>query len=387
MAKTGKTGAEAGIEIVMPREGGPEVLTVVRRGALRGPKAGEAVVRVEAAGVSFAEVQMLRGRYFNQPKFPVVPGYDLVGTVEEIGEGVDEGLLGKRVAALTETGAWADRVAIGAEKLATVPDGLEPADAVAVITNGVTAWQMVHRAAKVRPGQTVIVHGASGGVGTLLVQLARLAGAEVIGTASASKHETLRALGAVPIDYRNEDVPKRVREISPDGVDAVFDHVGGSGLVDSWRVLRQGGTLVSYGSASTLRGTGHRLWPYLPIVARILLWSVLPNGKRATFYFVKRWPTLFREDLSTIFSLLAEGKIEARVDRRLPLERAAEALGLLTSGKASGKIVLVPGLGAESEEQRSQTQRHTPSPVTPPATPPSREDDTEASQPRGSEER
>ncbi len=170
MMKTRGIVTEAGIEVVMPGEGGSEVLTVARRASLRGPKTGEAVVRVEAAGVSFAEVQMLKGRYFNQPKFPVVPGYDLVGTVEEIGEGVDEGLLGKRVAALTETGAWADRVAIGAEKLATVPDGLDPADAVAVITNGVTAWQMVHRAAKVRFGQTVVVHGASGGVGTLLVQ-------------------------------------------------------------------------------------------------------------------------------------------------------------------------------------------------------------------------
>ncbi len=341
MTKTRETGATTGTEIVMPREGGPEVLEVRRRD-LPGLEPGQVMVRVEAAGVSFAEVQMLKGRYFNQPKFPFVPGYDLVGKVEEVGESVDERLLGKRVATLTETGAWADRVEIGAENLAPVPEGVEPADAVAVVTNGVTAWQMLHRAAKVQRGQTVVVHGASGGVGTLLVQLARLAGAEVIGTASASKHETLRALGAVPIDYRNEDVPKKVRQIAPDGVDAVFDHVGGPGLVDSWRMLRRGGTLVSYGSASTLRGTGHRLRPYLPIFGRVLLWNILPNGKRATFYYVKRWPKLFREDLSTVLSLLAEGKIEGRVYRRLPLERAAEALGLLASGKASGKVVLVP---------------------------------------------
>lgn len=387
MAETNETGAAPGIKIVMPREGGPEVLTVVRRGALRGSKAGEAIVRVEAAGVSFAEVQMLKGRYFGQPKFLVVPGYDLVGTVEEVGEGVDERLLGKRVAALTETGAWTDRVVIGADKLAMVPDGLDPADAVAAVTNGVTAWQMLHRAAKVRRGQTVVVHGASGGVGTLLVQFARLAGAEVIGTASASKHAVVRALGAAPIDYKSEDVLKRVRQISPDGVDAVFDHVGGLGLVDSWRMLRRGGTLVTYGSASTLEGTGHRLRPYLPIFGRVLLWNAMPNGKRATFYYVKRWPKLFGEDLSTVLSLLAEGKIEARVDRRLPLERAAEALGLLASGEVSGKVVLVPGLGAEGEEQRSAARRHTPTPVTPPTRDPSRGDDTEDTQQRGSEGR
>ncbi len=348
MGQKGETGSEAGTatgtEVVMPREGAPEVLVVARQRTSVDPKAGEAVVRVEAAGVSFAEVQMLKGRYFNQPKFPFVPGYDLVGIVERVGEGVDGGLIGRRVAALTETGAWADSVTLDASGLVPVPDGLDPAEAVAVVTNGVTAWQMIHRAAKVRPGQTVLVHGASGGVGTLLVQLARLAGAEVIGTASASKHPGVRALGAVPVDYGGEDVPERVREISPDGVDAVFDHVGGRGLADSWRMLRRGGTLISYGSASTLGGTGHRLRPYLPTFGRILLWSALPNGKHATFYYVKRWPKLFREDLSRVLSLLAEGEIEARVESRLPLEGAAEALGLLASGKASGKVVLVPGL-------------------------------------------
>ncbi len=205
---------------------------------------------------------------------------------------------------------------------------------------------MTHRAAKVRSGQTVLVHGASGGVGTLLVQLARLAGAEVIGTASASKLPGVRALGAVPVDYRGGDVPGRVREISPDGVDAVFDPVGGPGLVDSWRMLRRGGTLVSYGSASTLGDSGHRLRPYLPTFGRILLWSALPNGKRATFFYVKRWTKLFWGDLSRFLSLLVEGQIEARVESRLPLEEAVEALRLLASGKASGKVVLVPGLGS-----------------------------------------
>jgi NADPH:quinone reductase-like Zn-dependent oxidoreductase len=285
---------------------------------------------------------MLRGRYFSQPRFPFVPGYDLVGRVEKVGEGVDGGLVGRRVAVLTETGAWTDRVTLDAAELVAVPEGLAPADAVAVVTNGVTAWQMVHRAARVLPGQTVVVHGASGGVGTLLVQLARLAGATVIGTASASKHEAVRALGAIPIDYRTEDVPARVREISPGGVDAVFDHVGGPGLAGSWRMLGKGGTLVSYGSASTLGDEGHHLRPYLPILGRVVLWSALPNGKKAKFYYVKRWPKLFTQDLTTVLALLSEGKIEARVAEQMPLDRAADALGLLASGKASGKVVLVP---------------------------------------------
>ncbi|HEV2741984.1 MAG TPA: medium chain dehydrogenase/reductase family protein [Rubrobacter sp.] len=330
-------------EIVMTRQGGPEVLETHRR-ELPTAEPGQVVVRVEAAGVAFSEVQMLKGRYFGQPKFPFVPGYDLVGRVEAVGEGADERLLGTRVAALTQTGSWADRLTLDAKDAAPVPEGLDPADAVAAVTNGVTAWQMLHRAAKVRPGQTVLVHGASGGVGTLLVQLARLAGAKVIGTASARKHEHVRSLGAVPVDYRDEDVPARVREISPGGVDAVFDHVGGPGLVDSYRMLRRGGTLVTYGSASTLDGTGHWIRPYLPIFARVLRWNATPDGKRATFYYVKRWPKFFQKDLSTVLVLLAEGEIEAYAAARMPLEKAAEALGFLASGKASGKVVLVPGL-------------------------------------------
>jgi NADPH:quinone reductase-like Zn-dependent oxidoreductase len=152
ITKAKENGATTGVEIVMPREGGPEVLRVHRR-ELPGLASGQVVVRVEAAGVSFAEVQMLKGRYFAQPKFSFVPGYDLVGTVEEVGGDVDGGLAGRRVAALTQTGAWAERVPLDAEKLAPVPEGLDPAEAVATVTNGVTAWQMLHRAAKVRPGQ------------------------------------------------------------------------------------------------------------------------------------------------------------------------------------------------------------------------------------------
>jgi NADPH:quinone reductase-like Zn-dependent oxidoreductase len=338
-------------EIVMIGQGRAEEVLKVRRRDRPPPAAGEVAVRVEAVGVSFAERQMLRGRYFAQPKFPFVPGYDVAGTVAVVGPGVQDVAVGQRVAALTHTGGWADQIVLPAKKLAPVPDRVDLADAVAVVTNGVTAWQMVHRVARVRPGQTVLVHGASGGVGTLLVQLARLAGARAIGTASAAQQDAVRALGAVPLDYRSDDVPARVRELAPDGVAAVFDHVGGPRLRDSWRMLGRGGTLVSYGVASALHDSGLRLRPFLPLVARLLLWNALPNGRRAMFYYVMRWPKFFRPDLARVLALLAEGKIDARVARRLPLEQAAEALSLLESGKISGKLVLVPH--AAQGDQRS----------------------------------
>ncbi|MFH5799247.1 medium chain dehydrogenase/reductase family protein [Haladaptatus sp. CMAA 1911] len=325
----------------MSRVGTADVLTTQHR-TLPPPEDDEALIRVEATGVSFAEVQMLRGRYFNQPTFPFVPGYDLVGTVTAVGENVSDVNVGQRVAAITETGAWADRVLLPMETLAPVPDGLDPAAIVAVVTNGVTAWQMLHRVAKVQRGDTVLVHGASGGVGTLLTQLARLSDVRVIGTASAGKQDAVRELGAIALDYRDDDVPARVAEIAPDGVDAVFDHVGGPGLVDSWRMLGPDGTLVSYGVAGTLDATGHRLRPFVPVFARLLCWKALPNGRNATFYYVNRWPRYFRGDVMRLFELLSEGELKATIDERVPLSRASEALEKLDSGEVTGKVVLVP---------------------------------------------
>lgn len=333
-------------EIVMPHQGGANVLQSRQRHRPH-PAANEVLIRVEATGVSFAEVQMLRGRYFNQPSFPFVPGYDLVGTIAEVGRNVDRFSVGQRVAGLTETGGWADHVVLPSEKLVSVPEGIDPAAAVAVVTNGVTAWQMLHRVAEVTAGQTVLVHGASGGVGTILIQLARLSDVRVLGTASASKHDAVQELGTIPIDYRTEDVPARVAEVVPDGVDAVFDHLGGSGIVDSWGMLGPGGTLVSYGVAAALDASGHRLKPFAPLLARLLVWNTLPNGRRATFYYVQRWPELFNHDLAQLFELLAAGDLTVHVDRQFPLTEATEALELLDSGGATGKVVLTTNAYSE----------------------------------------
>jgi len=179
-------------EMVLPAVGAPETLEVRRR-ELPAPGAGEAAIRVEATGISFAEQAMRRGLYPGQPTFPFVPGYDLVGVVTALGPGVAGVTVGQRVAAVTKTGGWADNVVLPAGDLVPVPEGVDAAAAETAVVNGVTAWQMLHGLARVRAGQTVLVHGATGGVGGLLVQLARLAGARVIGTASPAKHDAVRA--------------------------------------------------------------------------------------------------------------------------------------------------------------------------------------------------
>jgi len=338
-------------EMVLPSVGEPETLQMRQR-ELAAPGAGQVVVRIEATGVSFAERSMRRGRYPGQPAFPFVPGYDLVGVVAVLGPAVVEVALGQRVAALTKIGGWADYIILPAADLVPVPDGVDAAAAETAVVNGVTAWQMLHSLAKVRAGQTILVHGASGGVGGLLVQLAHEAGVRVIGTGSAAKQEAVRALGAEPLDYRSVDIVAQVRTLAPGGVDAVFDPVGGRSLHDSWRMLGPGGTLVAYGLSSLLDSPGSLIWEFLRLVIRILSWKILPNNRHAYFYDVwggKTWrPRRFHRELhaamTQVFTLLAQGRIQAQIAQRLPLKRAAEGMRLAESGTASGKVVLIPDL-------------------------------------------
>ncbi|MFF1444476.1 medium chain dehydrogenase/reductase family protein [Streptomyces sp. NPDC058295] len=341
--------AEGLVEVVLPGKVEPEGLRI-RHGAVPTPGAGQVLIRMEATGVSFAEQQMRRGRYYDQPPFPFVPGYDLVGTVLTTGDGVEPGLAGTRVAALLKVGGWASHVLVDAADVVPVPAGIDAAEAETLVVNGITAWQMLHRKARVRAGGTVVVHGANGGVGSVLVQLARAAGVRVIGTASTRHHDALRDQGVTPVDYRTGDLAARIRELAPGGVDAVFDHVGGRGIVDSWRLLAPGGTLVSYGTASTRDDEGSKQWPVLKLLGRLWLWNALPNRRRAYFFNVwagralakSRFRARLRTDLTELFAALQRGDVTPRIAARLPLTDVADALRLAESGTVAGKVVLHP---------------------------------------------
>ncbi len=335
------------LAIELPGIGEPETLRPIWRDVPE-PGPGEAVIRVEATGVSFAEQQMRLGKYYDQPPFPFVPGYDLVGIVEQVGAGVTLAP-GRRVAALTKTGAWAERVVLPVTDLAPVPDGVDPVDAETAIVNGLTAWRMLHRTARVQPGQTIVVLGAAGGVGSLLVQLAVDAGITVIGVAGPAQQASVAALGAVPVDHRSEDVLARVRALAPGGVAAVFDHVGGDGIDASWRMLARGGMLVSYGSAATKDDPGNARLPVLKLLARLTLWNLLPNGRSAHFFNLwagkrlrpARYRDQVREDLARLFGLVLEGRVTAQVAARFPLAEAAAALRFAEQGGNTGKVALV----------------------------------------------
>jgi len=337
-------------EVVLPGLVEPDGLEIRTR-QLPAPAAGQLLVRVEATGVSFAEKSMRRGLYYGQPDFPFVPGYDLVGTVEQVAANGDQSLVGRRVASLTKTGGWATHAAVSARDSFLVPAGLDPAAVETLIVNGITAWQMLHRSAKVSAGDTIVVHGANSGVSGVLIQLAHLAGVRVIGTASPRHHDALRAIGVEPIDYNDQEIVERVLALSPGGVAAVFDNVGGEATRRSWRMLAKGGALVCSAIVGTQGSNGRNLLiPFGKAVGQVMLWNLLPNQRSASFYNIwcghsaspKKFRARIEEDLAQLFALLASGAISANIAARFPLTEAAAALALAESRTTSGKVILLP---------------------------------------------
>jgi NADPH:quinone reductase-like Zn-dependent oxidoreductase len=332
-------------QVLLTQKGGPEVLEVVEREAPE-PGPGEARVKVLATGVAFADVMMRYGLYPGVPKFPYTPGYDLVGEVEDLGPNVSGVAVGQRVAALTQIGGYAQYVALPVGELVRVPVGVDAAEVASLPVNYVTAYQMLFRVAKVKPGERILVHGAAGGVGTAMLELGRLQGLEMYGTASAGKHDLVSELGGTPIDYKAEDFVERVRALTGDGMDAVFDHIGGAHVARSFGTLRRGGRLVGYGLSSGLASGVSFVGLAATTLSRIALWNTLPNGKRATFYTIytvkRKHPEWFREDLALLLGLLAEGRIQPIVSERLPLEEVVRAHELMENAGMRGKIVLLP---------------------------------------------
>ena len=323
--------------IVCPRLGGPEVL-VVGQGNLRDAGPGEVRVRVLAAGVAWADCMMRRGTYHDQPKTPFTPGYDVVGVVDQQGSGAESYEVGQMVMALTVRGGYAEYAYVPEAELTPLPAGIDPAEAVCLVLNYVTAYQLLHRAITLRPGDTILVHSAAGGVGTALLELAKLDGIRVLGTASKAKHALVAKLGGEPIDYRNERFEGAVQRLTDGkGVAAAFDSIGGWHWLRSRRGVRRGGTVVGFGS----QGAGKMEAG----ASAVLSW--LWPGRRFTFYSVtgvkKRHPEWFREDLAMLVGLLAQGRIAPIIGARLPWQKAAEANRMLEEGSVQGKIVLLFG--------------------------------------------
>ncbi len=339
--------------VVVTRYGGPDALEVVEEECPE-PKDGEVRVKVLAAGVSLPDVMMREGVHPETPRVPFTPGWDFVGVVERLGNGVSGIDLGQMVAALPISGAYAEYVCLPQSELVPVPPGLDPAEAVSLVLNYITAYQMLHRSAHVRQGQRVLIHGASGGVGTALMQLGRLVGLEMYGTCSQRGAQAVSDLGGVPIDYKSQDFVKEIRRLTGTGVDVVFDSIGGAHIWRSRRALRRGGRVVAYGLTASVREggsasgrTGRRQrYRRLAVFAfYIAAGWLLPGRKRVVPYSIQ-WlkrlkPAVFREDLTILFNLLEEKKIRPLIAGRFPLAEARHAQELLGKGGVTGKMVLM----------------------------------------------
>jgi len=322
--------------IVVAKRGPPENLQITECD-LRDPFPKEVRIKVLATSVCLPDVQARYGHGPGQPKVPFVPGYAIIGKVDAVGSGVARTAVGDQVAAYLVIGGYAEYVYIREDQVIPVPAVLNPAEAVPLVLNYVTAHQILHRSAKVKAGDRVLLIGASGGCGTALLDLGKLSRLKMYGLASASKHAVLTNFGAIAIDYRAEDFVEVIRRAEPDGLDAVVDGVGGDYLKRAFPLLRRGGVLVEYGNPLSLRGT-------LRLLARMLVLNLLPNGRKVKFYgatafmvfnrkpFVEDWPVLFR--------LLQEGKIRPVISGVFPLVEAARANALLESGQVVGNLVL-----------------------------------------------
>lgn len=339
--------------IIVTHYGGPDTLQVIDEERPE-PKAGEVRVKVLAAGVSLPDVMAREGVHPETPPVPFTPGWDLVGMVDRLGDGVVGIEPGETVAAMPIHGAYVEFVCLPQRELVPVPAGLDPAEAVSLILNYITAHQMLHRSAKVKPGQRVLIHGAAGGVGTALLQLGRLADLDMYGTCSSRGAAAVSDLGGVPIDYQHQDFVKEIRRLTKEGVDAVFDPIGGRHLWHSRKALRPGGRVVGYGLITSIRGEGltsgrpgrrQRFRGSARFGLYIAGGWLLPGRKRVVPYSIQTLkrlkPELFRQDLTTLLDLLQQQKIKPIIAQRFPLAEARQAQELLGKGGVIGKIVLL----------------------------------------------
>lgn len=332
--------------VQLSRYGGAENLRIAE---IETPAAGrgEVRIRVLASSLNYTEV-LIRKHLYPQTaglKPPFVMGYDVVGDVDQVGEGVTGLAIGDRVADMTVVGSNATYRLLKAKNLTRVPLGVDPAEAATLILSWMTAYQLLHRSAKVKKGDRVLVHGAGGAVGQAALVLGQLTGVEMWGGAFGKHAALIRELGATPVDYDKEDFTR----VLPGGFDVVCDGIGEDGYRRSFAALKPGGLLIAIGYSAGVQAKQGML-SILSSIARLYLWRFLPGGKRARFYSINamrvRHPEWFREDLEHLFSLLESGAIRPRVAERISFDKVADTHRRLETGGLEGKVVLCPDLPA-----------------------------------------
>jgi NADPH:quinone reductase-like Zn-dependent oxidoreductase len=337
-------------QVWIPRFGGPEVLEV-RSAADPQVQAGEVRIRVHGAGVNFADISARAGLYPDAPAPPMVVGYEVAGEIDALGPGATRFSPGDPVMAVTRFGGYSDVVCVPEQQVAVLPQGADLVKAGGMPVAYLTAYIMLNRLGSVRPGDTVLIHSAGGGVGLSALQLARRLGARTIGTASAQKHDRLLALGLDhAIDYRSQDFETEVRRITGGrGVDVALDAVGGNSFKKSYRSLAPMGRLFCFGLAAANAPRRSQAWRTLPkTIATTPIFHPLQlmNANKGVFgiNMGHLWDQgdLMTEVLGEISGMWERAEIDPVVDSTFPFERAADAHEQIGQARNFGKVVLVP---------------------------------------------
>lgn len=329
-------------QIICTGLGGTEKLSWVK-GTVAACGPGQVAVRVEFAGVAFADTMARQGMYPQIPPHPYVPGYDFSGVIEALGDGVSGLRVGQRVVGfMASFGSYAQRLIAPANSVVPLPDGVSSDAAVALCLNYLTAYHLLHQLAQVKRGETVVVTSAAGGVGTALLDLGREAGVRLFGTASAGKLDTVRERGAEAIDYRNQDFEAVLRQKVPEGVDVFIDQISADTMAKGYRLVKRGGRYLNNGSLG-VRGNSRNA--FLPFLARFAFRHTWPDGRKLLFnsglaQYISKHPNWFREVMPKLLAMANEGKIVPVVGARFALKDAALAHQTLENGGTIGKIVL-----------------------------------------------
>jgi NADPH:quinone reductase-like Zn-dependent oxidoreductase len=322
--------------VIITKRGGPEVLQIIEN-EFRSLVKNEVLIKIQACAVGGTDVAMRYWKYPLGPKIPFVPGYEIVGIVEQVGQEVTSVSIGDRVGALTVYGGYSEYIYLNQEHLVKLPKSLDSGEAAVIILNYTSAYQMLNKVARVKEGNRALITGASGGVGSALLDLGKMKNLNLYGTASINKHESLKQFGAFLIDYKSQDFVEIIKNTEPEGLDFVFNGVGGEYIKKSLKILHRGGILIEYGFS-------FKSFAYF--MKNIFdMFSGTPRGVKGRGYGISmnyrknKKPIL--EDIAILFDLLEKGKIHPVIYKRVPILEAAEANRILERGQVTGNIVLI----------------------------------------------
>jgi NADPH:quinone reductase-like Zn-dependent oxidoreductase len=331
--------------------GKPSVIQIVEE-KMPEPKMGEARIKIEASTVSSTDIFIRKGIYpLLKQKPPLTLGYDFVGIVDKIGEGVTNVKIGDRVCSIVMVGGNAQYICTNAAELTLISKGADASSIACLALSGITAYQMFTHFANVKHGQRLLIHGGSGAVGDTLLQLGKLYNCQMVATASAHKHDLIKSYGAVAIDYNSSNYFTELAKHSADGFDAVFDFTNQKSFSNDIKLLKKGGVLVTYAVFSSALEIEKKTFfnfmafgmDFGKMMMKLAFWNTF-SGKKAVFYgstdSKKAEPARHQQDMNDLLDLLKNNKIKPTIYKVMPLDDVEKAHQLLQTGKVQGQIII-----------------------------------------------